>query len=118
MSDSNNTSTPQIDLAPTAALLSTGSPKGMYVYFLLAACKNYFEVMRGDPDNFKIENATVALIALCPDRTKREELWAYYIESQTTSNSTLYASVHVVGELISYLSDVLEFLEDSTGALL
>jgi len=118
MSETNSIAVPTIDLAPTAALLATGSPKGMYTYFLLSACKNYFEVMRADSDHFKIESATVALIALCPARDKREELWKFYTDHKADSGSTLYASVHVVGELISYLSDVLEFLEDSTGAVL
>jgi hypothetical protein len=122
MSETNSPSIPTIDLTPTAALLATGSPKGMYTYFLLAACKNYFETLRGDGDKFKIESATVALIALCPARDKREELWKFYSDHKTaagsTDSATLYASVHVVGELISYLSDVLEFLEDSTGAVL
>jgi archaellin len=112
------TTSPGIDMAPTASLLQSGSPKAMYVYFLLQCCKNYFEVMRSDGDDFKMESATVALIAMCTSRSKREELWQFYITQIKDSDSKLYASVRVVGELVSYLSEVLELEEQSNGGLL
>jgi hypothetical protein len=110
--------TPSIDLTPTQSLLSSGSPKGMYTYFLLALCRNYFETAKtSDSTGSDIERATVALISFCPNRQRREELWDYYLDQKKDVN-TFSASVHVVGELISYLSELLEFEEYSTGGLL
>lgn len=109
---------PSIDLTPTTALLN-GSPKSMYVFFLLSLAKNYFEVMRVASPHEDIESATAALIAFCPNKTKREELWELYITRKEGSNkSILTASVYTIGDLISYLSETLEFEEESTGGLL
>jgi hypothetical protein len=115
-----HSSTPSVDLGATSQLLASGSPRGMYVYFLLALCKNYFEVMRSDATPYDMEKATVSLIAFCPSDRKRQELWDFYCSQKalTEDSGSLYASVHCVGSLISYLSETLEFIEDSNGAFL
>ena len=118
MVDNTVKNVPAIDLTPTNSLLG-GSPKGMYVFFLLALCKNYFECMRAGPESNDIEAATAALIAFCPNRAKREEIWAYYIKTRDEQQTShLSASVYAIGELVSYLSETLEFEETSTGGLM
>lgn len=114
----NNSASSGIDLAPTGALLASGSPKGMYVFFLLSLCKNYFEVMRVQHGDSDIDSATAALVAFCPNREKRMELWRLYTKQKNNSEGILTASVFTIGELISHLSEVLEFEEQSTGGLL
>ena len=109
---------PSIDMSMTNSLLSGGSPKGVYTFFLLACAKNYFEVMRENSTDFNIEGATVALIAFCPNRAKREELWDFYTQHKTDTKNTVYSSSRAVGELISYLSEVLEFEEQAYAGLL
>jgi ribosomal protein L37E len=109
---------PQIDMGPTSSLLQQGSPKGLYTYFILACCKNYFECMRSGQDSFNIEYATTALIAFCPNRVKRQELWDRYQKDKEDTHNTAYASVQTVGELISYLSEMLEFEEQSNAGIL
>jgi hypothetical protein len=129
MVESNPTAAPSIDLTPVNSLLSNGSPKGAYVYFLLSACKSYLEVMRGDGSASQVHDATMALIAMCPNREKRYELWRFYLKDVGElkkefsslfgdGGATVHASTFVIGELISYLSEVLEFTEDSTGGFL
>jgi hypothetical protein len=112
---------PSVDLSATNALLASGSPRGMYVYFLLACCRNYFEVMR-NPKDMDMEAATLALIAFCPSTQKREELWEYYTTEVNAANGEgaryLYASIHAIGSLVAYLSESLEFIEEAHGALL
>lgn len=115
MSENNQKPQSTIDLNPIAAN-SMGSPKGMYVYFLLALCRNYFETMK-DGSTISIDSATAALIAFCPNREKRKELWDGYIKEKSHTNTTT-SSVYAVGELVSYLSEVLEFEERSTGGLM
>ena len=92
------------------------SPKNIYVFFLLNLCKNYFETMRGG-DGENIVSATAALVAFCPDKKTREALWKTYTAEKEKAD-TLTASVMTVGDLISYLSDTLEFTEKSTGGFL
>ena len=108
------TSKPSIDLSLTNSLLATSSPKGMYVFFLLALCKNFFESAR---DNKDMERPLTALVAFCPNRRERERIWLFYEDSKTKTN-TFQASIMTVGELISYLSESLEFEESSTGGLM
>jgi hypothetical protein len=96
------------------------SPKNIYVFFLLNLCKNYFETMRTDSDKAgSVDSATAALVAFCPDKKTREALWkTYTAEKEKSDGDTLTASVMTVGDLISYLSDTLEFTEKSTGGFL
>ena len=115
MSDTPVKSASGIDLNPIAAN-SVGSPKAMYVFFLLSLCKNFFEEVRGG-DNQSIERATAALVAFCPSTPKREEIWQKYLRSKETSNN-FSAAVYAVGDLVSYLSETLEFEERSTGGLM
>ena len=105
---------PSIDLSLTNSLLATSSPKGMYVFFLLALCKNFFESVR---DNKDMERPLTALVAFCPNRKERERIWLFYEKTKKETN-TYQASILTVGELISYLSDTLEFEESSTGGLM
>jgi hypothetical protein len=109
-------SKPSIDLSLTNSLLATSSPKGMYVFFLLALCKNFFESAR---DNKDMERPLTALVAFCPNRKERERIWLYYEKLKKESgNNTFQPSIMAVGELISYLSESLEFEESSTGGLM
>jgi len=109
-------------ISPTdagAGGLITGSPKAMYVFFLLSLCRNYFEVMRVSSPEVDIESATAALIAFCPNRTERERIWKLYVDERDKKpRSVTTASVTAVGELVSYLSLALDFEEESTGGLM
>ena len=119
MSENFPKSGSSIDLSPISGNMG-GSPKVMYTYFLLSLARNYFEDMRAG-DAGSIERSTAALIAFLPNASKREELWDQYVKERDSDKfEDLYinASVHTVGALISYLSDLLEFEEKSTGGLM
>jgi hypothetical protein len=66
-----------------------------------------------------IDAATAALIAFCPDKATRERLWNTYqtVKGEGGSN-TLTASVMAIGDLISYLSETLEFTENVIAGFL
>jgi hypothetical protein len=110
----------------SSALSSGASPKGIYLIFLLNNATNYFLTMRTSQDSGTIEQATAALISFCPDKEIREQLWQRYTNIITGveqgapigGSSTVTASVLVVGDFISYLSNTLEFVEKSTGGFL
>jgi hypothetical protein len=110
----------------SSALSSGASPKGIYLIFLLNNATNYFLTMRTSQDAGTIEQATAALIAFCPDKDIREKLWNRYtsiVTGQETGapiggSTVVTASVLVIGDFISYLSDTLEFTEKSTGGFL
>ena len=115
MADSHK---PTIDMAPISSALLNGSPKAMYTFFLLSLAKNYFETII-TKDATSTENATAALIAFCPNREKRNELLQMYIKSRDQYDGNIIsASTIVVGELMSYLSEMLEFEEQSVGGFL
>lgn len=113
---------PQIDLGPTSALLNSGSPKGMYTYFLLALCRNYFEAATLSEQEFsnnRIERCTASLIAFCPNKEVREQLWNKFLEIRSQPKMTVFsASTYTVGCLIEYLSVTLELESKATGGLL
>ena len=110
----------------SSALSSGASPKGIYLIFLLNNATNYFLTMRTSRESETIEQATAALIAFCPDKKKREELWDRYTKIVTGEeqgapiggSTVVTASVLVIGDFISYLSDTLEFTEKSTGGFM
>ena len=105
-----------IDLTPTAALLQNGSPRGMYCYFLLAICRNVFEKMSTGSDD-EIYRTVGSLIAFIPSPRARAELLETYNKTRTGGTS-INAAIATVGQAITYLNDLLEFSEDSTGGLL
>ena len=118
MSETISKPAPTIDLTPTNSLLATGSPKGMYTFFLLALCKNYFETAVNGADADCLERATGALVAFCPSTAERERIWNFYIDKRASGTNQFTASVLSIGELITYLSAVLEFEESSAGGLM
>ena len=118
MSETIQKSAPTIDLTPTNSLLASGSPKGMYVYFLLALSRNFFECATNGASDDSLERAAGALIAFCPNTTERRRLWEYYHEQRKETKSQYTASIYAIGELVSYLSAVLEFEESSTAGLM
>jgi hypothetical protein len=115
MADSTGLS--KIDMGPMSNMMH-GSPKNMYTFFLLSLAKNYFETVV-TKDKASVEGATAALIAFCPNREKRKQLWQVYTETRDKYDGDIIsASTLCVGELISFLSEMLEFEEVSTGGML
>jgi hypothetical protein len=109
------------DMPSLQSLTGPGSsPKQLYVFFLLRLCSNYFETMRmssGDMGN--VDAATAALIAFCPDKGIREAIWNSYVnQKKKDDGNTMTASVNAVGDLITYLSESLEFVETATAGFL
>lgn len=92
----------------------------IYTIFLIGLCKSHFEAM--SPGKIQEVNyKTAALIAYCPNKEKREELWETYSKETGKSpdmGQVVTASVHAVGELMSYLNSVLEFETTSTAMIL
>lgn len=104
--------------------MTGGNPKLFYTIFLIGLCKEHFMAM--EPGKImSINFKTAALISYCPNREKRNELWEMYsAESKLTGDSEkdtsiiVSASVHAIGELMSYLNTVLEFETSSTLMIL
>jgi hypothetical protein len=117
-------SEPTISLTSGGGSVSGGSPKIIYTIFLIGLCKSHFEAM-GSGSISIVNFKTAALIAYCPNRDKRDELWRTYSEESKMSgdpeqdmSKMVTASVHAVGELMSYLNTVLEFETVSTAMIL
>lgn len=103
-----------------AGAFASGSPKSMYMFFLLSLCSAYFEtITTGSKTEQELENATVALIAFMPDDNEREKLFRYYEEMRKEVNQSIVtASVLTVGKVVSYLNVALEFTEKSYGGII
>jgi hypothetical protein len=105
-----------------------GSPKMLFQCFYYNLAQHYFETLRTTQDAGNIEQSTAAIIALCcPDKDKREQLWKRYTlimegkdpdVMKVGESQVVTASVLVIGDLTSYLNEVLEFTEKSTAAYL
>ena len=58
----------------SGSTITGGSPKMIYTIFLIGLCKSHFESMA--PDKLaEVNYKTAALIAYCPNKEKRDELW-------------------------------------------
>lgn len=94
-------------------MMGQQSPKSIYTVFVLGLCKEFFSVIDG-LDEKRIDLKTSALIAFVPDSTVRETLWKKYRTVRDKENVQT-ASVLIVGDVITHLSDVLEWSDSSNG---
>jgi len=100
----------------------------MFQLFYYHLGEKHFDKVVSTDDPSQIERSTATLIALCcPDKTEREKLWKRYLaiidgkdpDVQIVGGSnSVTASVVTIGDLTSYLNDVLELTEKSTAAFL
>jgi hypothetical protein len=104
------------------AMSGAASPKLLYTSFLLGMCRDYFALMlrpESELSNQTIDKATATLIAFCPDKQTRVKLWEEYIvktkEAGDDSGKVATASIHTIGDLIDFLTSVLD-LSDSASA--
>lgn len=93
--------------------LNAASPKEIYTYQLLKLYEKYWDAMSSG-ENFNRDVGTALLLAYCPDRKTRENLWRLYTEEKKKTGET-NACVLVVGDFVSYMATTLGLLESSTG---
>ena len=97
--------------------LPNGTPKDKYVDFFFSQFAYYTSVVRENDEN-KINNATVALMTICPDKEIRERLFKAYTEKRNNSGGDIAtASADLAGDFMSYISETLEFTEKSYGSV-
>ncbi|MFA5715218.1 MAG: hypothetical protein WC998_05735 [Candidatus Paceibacterota bacterium] len=107
------------------------SPKLLYTAFLLGMCRDYFALMlRSDIElsNPSIDRATGCLIAFCPDKETRKKLWDKYNTSKNPdkydnacnikTDDMTYASIETIGDLIDFLTSVLDLSESANAGFL
>jgi hypothetical protein len=94
-----------------------GSPNVMYSAFLLFEAHEYMKMMRESPDLVKnVDAGTAAYIAHYPDRTTKDKLFKLYAEEKDKpGNTKVTASIIVISEMMSYLTDVMEWTQKSYG---
>ena len=102
------------DFTPTTDLLS-GSPKNMYLFFLLQRAGKYLDAMM-NPEGINVGTATASLLVFCPNEKKRDEfLDKFHNLSKDPKVGVNTASILVIGDFQAYISDVMEFTSKSTG---
>lgn len=119
------------DIQNTFGTMSgVASPKLLYTAFLLGMCRDYFALMLKpdlEMDNYTIDRATACLIAFCPDKSTRETLWDKYNKNKNPdkrepSNMDTHvmtgASIEIVGDLIDFLTSVLDLSESANAGFL
>jgi hypothetical protein len=92
-----------------------GNPTVMYSAFLLFEAHEYMRILRESPDIQKnIDAATAAYIAHYPDRIVKQRLFELYEEEKKKPNSNkITASIITISEMMSCLSDVMEWTQKS-----
>jgi hypothetical protein len=102
------------DFTPTTDLLG-GSPKNMYLFFLLQRAGKYLDAMM-NPDGINVGTATASLLVFCPNEKKRDEfLDKFHTLSKDPNVGINTASILTVGDFQAYISQVMEFTDTSTG---
>jgi hypothetical protein len=120
------------DIQNTFGTMSgVASPKLLYTAFLLGMCRDYFALMLKSDlelDGHTIDRATACLIAFCPDKPTRDKLWNEYNKNKNpnkcedpkniNTNDMTSASIMVVGDLIDFLTSVLDLSESANAGFL
>lgn len=118
MSDATVTKPTETDLKTIGTMaMSSGSPKAMYVYFLLSLMKTFYEESRGG-DDAGIDRACATLLTFVPSREKQIELLIFYAEEKQKHENAFTAATLAVGLMVAYLAEVLELEEKSYGGVL
>jgi len=111
-----------MDIFPKGTSVSTitdtmqGNPNLMYSAFLMVECHEYLAMMRENSDKARfIDAGTSALIAMYPDREIKKRLFAMYLEEKPKDGGAVNASILTISEMMSCLSDVMEWTQKSYG---
>jgi hypothetical protein len=111
-----------MDIFPKGASVSTitdtmqGNPNLMYSAFLMVECHEYLAMMRENSDKIRsVDAGTGALIAMYPDRETKKRLQKMYLDEKNNEGGAVNASILTVSEMMSCLSDVMEWTQKSYG---
>lgn len=105
----------------------TGSPKGVYAFFLFQQAAKHQWVMASKDDNFyNIERSCLSLISFCTPESARRLLFETYESKKaefrnldlSEEAAIVSASVFTVGKLMDHLNVALEFTEESNGGVI
>ena len=106
----------------------TGSPKGVYAFFLFQQAAKHQWVMASKDDNFyNIERSCLSLISFCTPESARDALFKTYESKKkefkekdliSEEAAIVSASVYTVGKLMDHLNTALEFTEESNGGII
>jgi hypothetical protein len=96
---------------------SQGNPSIIFSTFLLSECHEYLAMMRESKvGTLNIDIGTASLIAMYPDREIKDKLTKQYEEEKKKEGTnTATASVRTISEMMSCLSDVMEWTQKSYG---
>lgn len=90
-----------------------GNPNLMYSAFLLVECHEYLTMMREtSKKDLDIDAGTGALLAMYPDRGVKKKLQDMYVDLKAdpkNEGGKLNASILTISEMMSCLSDVMEW---------
>jgi len=104
----------------------SGSPKGVYTFFLFQQAAKHQWVMASKDDNFyNIERSCLSLISWCTPESARNELYRLYESKKAEFKMSVgeeaaivSASVYTVGKLMDNLNASLELTEESNGGFI
>lgn len=108
------------DIDSTRNISEAGSPRVLYTTFLLGLLREFFGlVMSSDVPRSQIEDGFSCLIAFCPDKNVRTKIWKNYLERiENSDDKVRSAAIQSTGEMIDYLTSVLDLTSVSNGAYL
>jgi hypothetical protein len=108
---------PQINLESLSAI--GGKPKDYFLLEWFRLYEKYWDgIVDAHGDKDTIDACTGLILGTCPNKTKREDLWANYIKIKSEPKKThLDASILTIGELWDYLNTTMEFTDEAYGGV-
>lgn len=96
-----------------------GNPNLMYSGFLFVEAHEYLAMMRENSDKIRnVDAGTGALLAMYPDREQKKKLQEMYLnlkKDPSNEGGAVNASILTISEMMSCLSDVMEWTAKSYG---
>lgn len=106
------------DISSTNLLQTGGSPKMLYTSFLLGIVREFFGlILTNKVDEDQIERGFTTLVAFCPEKAIRLQIWSEYVKRRD-KDGKVSAAINSCGDLIDYLSVSLDLTETSEASFL
>lgn len=91
----------------TLSSVEKGAPVDLYMFFLLRLCYEFYSTL--DPtQKGAVVAKTASLVSFLPDRAARDQIWEEFLVEKESEAGVLTASVHAVGNCVSYLNEVMD----------
>ena len=102
-----------------SALNAESSPKTTYTFLLFGLEREFFgQIISEGVKDDKISDGFACIVALCPDKPIRENIWKEFVGMKDSGKSVREAAILSLGSLTDYLAECLDLTDSSAGGFL